>query len=43
MKNIEISEYNSKYDQSFYELNKSWIEEFWVLEESDVKDLLRLC
>ncbi len=41
MKNIEISKYNSKYDQSFYELNKSWIEEFWVLEESDVKDLLK--
>ena len=41
MRNIEISKYNSKYDQSFYELNKSWIEEFWVLEESDVKDLLK--
>ena len=41
MKNIKISKYNSKYDKSFYELNKSWIEEFWVLEESDVKDLLK--
>ena len=41
MKNIEISKYNSKYDKSFYELNKSWIEEFWVLEESDLKDLLK--
>lgn len=41
MKNIKISKYNSKYDQSLYELNKSWIEEFWVLEESDVKDLLK--
>ena len=41
MRNIEISKYNAKYDQSFYELNKSWIEEFWVLEESDVKDLLK--
>ena len=41
MRNIEISKYNSKYDKSFYELNKSWIEEFWVLEESDIKDLLK--
>ncbi len=40
MKNIEITNYNSKYDQSFYELNKSWIEEFWMLEDSDLKDLL---
>ena len=41
MKNIEITNYSSKYDQSFYELNKSWIEEFWILEDSDLKDLLK--
>ena len=41
LRNIEITNYNSKYDQSFYELNKSWIEEFWMLEESDLKDLLK--
>ena len=40
MNNIEIINYSSKYDQSFYELNKSWIEEFWILEDSDLKDLL---
>ena len=41
LRNIEITNYNSKYDQSFYELNKSWIEEFWMLEDSDLKDLLK--
>ena len=41
MRKIEITNYNSKYDQSFYELNKSWIEEFWILEASDLKDLLK--
>ena len=41
LKNIEISNYNSKYNQSFYDLNKSWIEEFWMLEDSDLKDLLK--
>lgn len=40
MKNIEITNYSSKYDDSFYELNKTWIEEFWMLEDSDLKDLL---
>lgn len=40
MKNIEITNYSSKYNQTFYELNKSWIEEFWMLEDSDLKDLL---
>lgn len=41
LRNIEISNYNSKYNQSFYDLNKSWIEEFWMLEDSDLKDLLQ--
>ena len=41
LKNIEISNYNFKYNQSFYDLNKSWIEEFWILEDSDLKDLLK--
>lgn len=39
--NLKILTYQSKYNNSFYELNKAWIEEFWVLEESDLKDLLR--
>ena len=38
---IEIVNYSPKYDYSFYELNKSWIEECWTLEESDLKDLLK--
>jgi len=41
LRKIEITNYNTKYDQSFYELNKSWIEEFWILEASDLKDLLK--
>tara|TARA_Y200000002_G_C22533333_1_gene600713 strand:- start:391 stop:885 length:495 start_codon:yes stop_codon:yes gene_type:complete len=41
LKNIEIINYSSKYDDSFYKLNKSWIEEFWMLEDSDLKDLLK--
>jgi len=41
LRDIEIINYNSKYDHSFYELNKSWIEEFWILENSDLKDLLK--
>ena len=40
LRNIEVKNYNSKYYQSFYELNKSWIEEFGILEDSDLKDLL---
>ena len=41
LKNIEIINYSSKYNDSFYKLNKSWIEEFWMLEDSDLKDLLK--
>ena len=40
MNDLKIYPYSSKYNQSFYELNKAWIEEFWVLEKSDLKDLL---
>ena len=40
MNDLKICPYSSKYNQSFYELNKAWIEEFWELEESDLKDLL---
>ena len=40
MNDLKICPYNSTYNQSFYELNKAWIEEFWELEKSDLKDLL---
>jgi len=36
LRNIEMANYNSKYD----ELNKIWIREFWMLEDYDKKDLL---
>ena len=29
-----------KFDNYFFVLNKAWIEESWILEESDKKDLL---
>ena len=38
--NISIQEYESKFDIDFFVLNKAWIEESWILEESDKKDLL---
>ena len=38
--NIYIQEYEKKFDKDFYILNKTWIEESWILEESDKKDLL---
>ena len=38
--NIYIQEYEKKFDKDFYILNKAWIEESWILEESDKKDLL---
>ena len=37
MNDLKICAYNSTYNQSFYELNKAWIEEFWELEKSDLK------
>ena len=40
MNNLKICSYNTKYNESFYELNRAWIEEFWELEKSDFKDLL---
>ena len=38
--NIYINEYETKFDKDFFVLNKVWIEESWILEESDKKDLL---
>ena len=38
--NISIQHYESKFDIDFFVLNKAWIEESWILEESDKKDLL---
>ena len=40
MKDFQIVTFNSKYSNSFFELNKSWIEEYWSLEDSDIADLL---
>ena len=38
--NICINMYETKFDKDFFVLNKVWIEESWILEESDKKDLL---
>ena len=40
MSNITIVSFNKDYSSIFYELNKLWIEESWLLEESDKFDLL---
>jgi N-acetylglutamate synthase-like GNAT family acetyltransferase len=40
MKNILVTDFQSQYSNKFYKLNKAWIEESWVLEDSDKKDLL---
>ena len=37
---IVIVEFNKKYSEQFFLLNKAWIEESWRLEDSDKKDLL---
>ena len=37
---IAIVEFNEKYSEQFFMLNKAWIEESWRLEDSDKKDLL---
>ena len=40
MKNVLVTGFQSQYSSEFYQLNKAWIEESWVLEDSDKKDLL---
>ena len=40
MKNILVTDFQSQYSSQFYQLNRLWIEESWVLEDSDKKDLL---
>ena len=43
IKNISkicIQKYETKFDNDFFVLNKAWIEESWILEESDKRDLL---
>ena len=40
MKDFQIVTFDSKYSNSFFELNKRWIEEYWSLEDSDIADLL---
>ena len=37
---ICIKKYETKFDNDFFVLNKAWIEESGILEESDKKDLL---
>ena len=37
---ICIKKYETKFDNDFFVLNKAWIEESWILEESDKRDLL---
>ena len=37
---ICIKKYETRFDNDFFVLNKAWIEESWILEESDKKDLL---
>ena len=40
MKNVLVTDFQSQYSSQFYQLNRVWIEESWVLEDSDKKDLL---
>ena len=40
MNSIIISKYKPKYSNSFYQLNKEWINEFWHLEDYDLYNLL---
>tara|TARA_B100000989_G_scaffold260034_1_gene210497 strand:+ start:2122 stop:2598 length:477 start_codon:yes stop_codon:yes gene_type:complete len=38
--NIIIKKYQRRFNNDFFLLNKAWIEESWILEDSDKKDLL---
>ena len=38
--NVIVTDFQGQYSNEFYKLNKAWIEESWVLEDSDKKDLL---
>ena len=40
MHNLRIVPFHKKHSSTFYHLNKIWIEEFFLLEESDKFDLL---
>ena len=40
IENVIVTDFLSQYSNKFYKLNKAWIEESWVLEDSDKKDLL---
>ena len=40
MSNVTIVSFDEEYSSIFYELNKLWIEESWLLEKSDKFDLL---
>ena len=39
MKDFQIIPFNNKYSNAFFELNKTWIEEYWSLEKADLIDL----
>lgn len=38
--NLSVTGFQNQYSNQFYQLNKVWIEESWVLEDSDKNDLL---
>jgi ribosomal protein S18 acetylase RimI-like enzyme len=40
IENVIVTDFQGQYSNKFYKLNKAWIEESWVLEDSDKKDLL---
>jgi ribosomal protein S18 acetylase RimI-like enzyme len=40
MKNVSVTDFQSQYSSQFYQLNRVWIEESWILEDNDKKDLL---
>jgi ribosomal protein S18 acetylase RimI-like enzyme len=40
IENVIVTDFLSQYSNKFYKLNKAWIEESWLLEDSDKKDLL---
>lgn len=37
--NFKIISYDSKYKQAFYDLNAAWIEQYFVMEDIDIKVL----
>ena len=42
MKNIFVTDFQSQYASKFYQLNRVWIEESWILEDNDKKDFQKI-